>query len=155
MLLWSATTSSSGLPSCKGGLGPSTCQGMRGGVTEPPQGHPGPPLCPVGAYLDHLRWFLTVSHNLQACFATPLAVPDGSSQLLSPAALQDIAPGPTPDEESLGADRGTVVMELPHGGPQPTSPRLGMEQPLGLKLVQEDAMIGRGMDTPTTQHPYG
>lgn len=37
----------------------------------------------------------------------------------------------------------------------PTSPRLGMEQPLGLKLVQEDAMIGRGMDTPTIQHPYG
>lgn len=48
MLLWSATTSSSGLPSCKGGLGPSTYQGMRGGGSWSHPRDPRSPSLPSG-----------------------------------------------------------------------------------------------------------
>lgn len=148
-------TSSSGLPSCKVGLGPSTCRVKRQEVSQshPPGtlGSPCPPSGDIGApaHLEHLRWFLAVHHNLQVSLATSLAIPDGRGQLLRPAALQHVAPGPAPDEEGLGTGRGTVVTEPSHlpqatmVAPQPTSPRLRMKQLLRLKLTQGDAPMDK------------
>lgn len=108
VLLWAALW--------QGGFGAQHLPGEGSQVLEPPPetlGTPSPPSGDIGVllYLEHLRWFLAISHNLQARSATPLTVPDGRGQLLCPAALQRIAPGAAPDQEHLGTGSRTVGTE--------------------------------------------